>query len=66
MTIAAPPIMGPYENPRFFLLYKPQRELSSSSTPCEENDQQQCGVVIGHCSDGEKERAVRGERLKLG
>ena len=27
---------------------------------------QQCGVVIGHFSDGEKERAMRSQRLKLG
>ena len=25
---------------------------------------QQCGVVIGHFSDGEKERAMRSERPK--
>ena len=27
---------------------------------------QQCGVVIGHFSDGEKERAMRSERPRLG
>ena len=27
---------------------------------------QQCGVVIGHLSDGEKERAMRSERPRLG
>ena len=27
---------------------------------------QQCGVVIGHFSDGEKERAMRIERPRLG